>query len=122
MKNQNLIFAAMLAAAFADDMRAAPLDFCAKMRSCVVCSAENPAQDFPVFTTGLNSGLSAQRGGISWIALMKCEIEFTDIEDVAEWNTKIGSDILSSFKTAISREARQRRLTPLYWGRAALVW
>jgi hypothetical protein len=92
MKNQNLIFAAMLAAAFADDMRAAPLDFCAKMRTCVVCSAENPAQDFPIFTTGLNSGLSAQRGGISWIALMRCEIEFTDIEDVDEWNDKIASD------------------------------
>jgi len=91
MKNQHLIFAALLAATFSSEMRAAPLDFCAKMRSCVVCSADNPAQDFPAFTTGLNTGLSAQRGGISWIALMKCEIEFTDIADVAEWNTKIAA-------------------------------
>jgi hypothetical protein len=91
MKNQNLIFAALIAATFADEMRAAPTEFCAKMRSCIVCSAENPAAAFPTFVTGLNKGLSAQRGGISWVALMKCEVEFTDIEDVVEWNAKIAS-------------------------------
>lgn len=85
------MFAAILAATFADEMRAAPLQFCAKMRSCIVCDADNPAANFPTFETGLNNALTAQRGGISWIALMKCEVVFTDIESVIEWNAKIAS-------------------------------
>jgi hypothetical protein len=90
MKQQNLLSLAFLAM-HAAELKAAPNALCARLRSCIVCSAENPAADFPTFTTGLNASLTAQRGGISWVALMKCEVVFTDITDVVEWNSKIAS-------------------------------
>lgn len=57
--------------------------------SCIVCSVDNPAPDFPTFVAGLNNGMKLVRGGISWLAFMKCEVIFTDITDVTEWNAKI---------------------------------
>lgn len=96
MKHQILFAADLMAATFAQDLHGAydaPADFLAKMkmRTCVVCSVDNPAPDFPTFVTGLNGELAILRGGVSWVAFMRCEIVFTDITSVTEWNAKIKS-------------------------------
>jgi hypothetical protein len=47
------------------------------MQSCNVCDDANPAADFPIFVTGLNTATTLQRGGISVILFAKCEATFS---------------------------------------------
>lgn len=59
--------------------------------SCFVCSSDLADEILPALPVVYNEGLTTLKRGYTGFGFKKCDVPFADIEDIAEWNTKIQS-------------------------------